>query len=127
MASAAENKEIVRAAYEGMATGNPKAFFGALDPEIVIIEPDPLPYGGTYKGQAEVMEFMKGAAQVIDAGSKFEVETLTADEDRVVATLRVGLHSGGESLLSEHWTMRDGKAIELRVFCFDPTAVAAPA
>jgi ketosteroid isomerase-like protein len=126
MASPQENKEIVRSAYKGMTSGNPKAFFDALDPEIEVIEPDPLPYGGTYKGQAEVMEFMKGAAGVID-GSTLEVETLTADEDRVVATLRIGVRSGGEVHLSEHWRLRDGKAIELRVFCFDPTKVAAPA
>jgi ketosteroid isomerase-like protein len=126
MATAAENKEIVRAAYEGMATGNPKAFFDALDPEIVIIEPDPLPYGGTYRGQGEVMEFMQAAGQVVD-GSTLRVESLTADEDRVVATVRLAVQAGGEVEMSEHWTMRDGKATELRVFCFDPTTVAAPA
>ncbi len=126
MASPEENKEIVRSAYDGMSSGNPKAFLAALDPEIEIIEPDPLPYGGTYRGQGEVIEFMKSAGGVIDA-SRFDVETLTADEDRVIATLRVGLHSGGEAHLSEHWLMRDGKAVELRVFCFDPTKVAAPA
>jgi ketosteroid isomerase-like protein len=126
MASPAENKEIVKAAYEGMVSGNPKAFLDALDPEVTLIEPDPLPYGGTYRGHSEVIEFMKGAAPVVD-GSKLQVDRLTADEDVVVALLRIGVHGGGELLLSEHWTMRDGKATELRVFCFDPTAVAAPA
>ena len=126
MASAAENKETIRKAYEGMAGGDPKAFLGALDPEIEIHEPDPLPYGGSYKGQAEVIEFMKKAAGVMDV-SRFEVEHLLAEDDRVVAVLKVGLHAGGEAHLSEHWLMRDGKAVELRVFCFDPTKVAAPA
>jgi uncharacterized protein len=123
MASAEENKEVVRGAYDGMANGNPKAFLDALHPEITIHEPDPLPYGGTYRGHAEVMEFMKGAAGVMDV-SRFDVEDLVADGDTVVARLTVGLHGGGETMLSEHWTMRDGQAVELRVFCFDPTVVS---
>ena len=125
MASADENKEVIRAAYGGMAEGNPKAFLDALHPDIEIHEPDPLPYGGTYRGHAEVIEFMKGAAAVMDV-SRFEVEDLVADGDTVVARLTIGLHAGGETQLSEHWLMRDGQAVELRVFCFDPTAVSAP-
>lgn len=125
MADAAEHKETIRNAYEGMASGDPGAFLGALHEEIVIIEPDPLPHGGTYRGKAEVIEFMKSAGAVMDI-SRFEVDTLIAEDDRVAATVRCGVRGGGEVHLSEHWLMRDGKAVELRVFCFDPTAVPAP-
>lgn len=121
-----ENKEIVRRAYEGMASGDVKAFLGALDQEIEIVEPDCLPYGGVYRGTDEVLAFLQQAAAVVEPG-RLAIEDLLAEGDRVVAVLRLGLRDGSEALVSEHWRLRDGKAVELRVFWFDPSRVATPA
>lgn len=126
MPSPEEHKQIVRSAYEEMAGGNPGPFLGALHPEIELHEPDPLPYGGTYRGQEEIITFMKKAAEVMEPG-KLEIDELVAEGDRVVSLIRLGLKSGDEVLLTEHWLFRDGKAVELRVFWFDPTTAAAPA
>ena len=124
MADADQNKQIVRGAYEGMAAGDAKAFLGVLDPAIELHEPPFLPYGGTHRGIEGVIGFFKQAAAVVAPG-KLVVQDLVADGDTVVATLTLGLRNGGEAQITEIWTLRDGKAVELRVFWFDPAVAAA--
>lgn len=126
MSSAGENKRIVQDAYEAIAKGDVRAFFAALDPQIEVHEPDPLPHGGVHKGFDE-LQAMFGKAMTVLAPGKLDVLELTADEDRVVALLRLGLKDGSDALVAEHWRLRDGKATELRVFWADPTVVRAAA
>ena len=126
MASAEEHKQIVRSAYEEMAGGNPQPFLGSMHPEVELHEPAPLPYGGTYRGHDEVIGFMRQAAEVMEPG-KLEIDELIAEGDRVVSLIRLGLKDGREVLVTEHWLFEDGKAVELRVFWFDPTTPGAPA
>ena len=126
MADAEQNKQVVKGAYEGLAGGDVKAFLGVLHPEIEIHEPDALPFGGTYRGTEEILGFMGKAAQVLAPG-QLEVEHLVAEGDHVVAVIRLGLQSGGDARVTEHWLMRDGKAVEVRVFWFDPTVATASA
>jgi ketosteroid isomerase-like protein len=120
----AENKQIVSDAYDALATGNVKGFLGVLAPDIEVREPDALPHGGTYRGMDELMGMFGKAGPLLDS-SALVVESLTADEDRVIAVLRMPLRSGaGEALMCEHWRMLDGKATHLHVFWFD-TRIAA--
>jgi ketosteroid isomerase-like protein len=120
----AENKQIVSDAYDALASGNVKGFLGVLAPDIEVREPDALPHGGTYRGMDELMGMFGKAGPLLDSG-KLLVDSLTADEDRVIAVMRMPLRSGaGEALISEHWTMRDGKAARIDVFWFD-TRIAA--
>jgi ketosteroid isomerase-like protein len=110
-----------------MAGGNVKGFLAVLDPKIEVREPDALPFGGVYRGLGELMGMFAKAGPVLDS-SRMSVQELTADEDRVVALLRIPLRDGSaEALISEHWRLRDGKAVELQVFWFDPSLVAAAA
>lgn len=125
MSDAAHNKQIIKDAYEAMAQGDVRGFLVVLDPEIEVREPDGLPHGGTYRGLDELKGMFAKAGPVLDA-SKLAIEELTADEDRVVALLRIPLRSGeGDALISEHWRLRDGKAVSLHVFWFDPALAAA--
>ena len=65
------------------------------------------------------------AAPLLDS-SRLAIEELTADGDRVVALLRIPLRSGdGDAVISEHWRLRDGKAVSLQVFWFDPALASA--
>jgi ketosteroid isomerase-like protein len=121
MATPAENKQLIRDAYDAMIAGDVKGFLGILHESIEVREPDALPYGGTYRGIGELMGMFAKAGPVLDT-PKMVVEDLTADDDRVVATLRVPLRSGaGEAHMSEHWRIADGKATHLQVFWFDPS------
>jgi ketosteroid isomerase-like protein len=125
MPGAEDNKQIIKAAYEAMAAGDVRGFLSALDAEIVVREPDTLPYGGTYTGIEELMKMFPKAAPVLDS-SRLEIVELTAEADRVVALLRIPLRSGdGDALISEHWQLRDGKAVALQVLWFDTTLVPA--
>jgi ketosteroid isomerase-like protein len=127
MATTTQNKQIISDAYEAMAAGDVKGFLGVLDETIEVREPDALPYGGTYRGIGELLGMFAKAGPVLDS-SKMHVEQLVADDDTVVALLRIPLRSGtGEALLSEHWRLKDGKATHLQVFWFDTRLAAAAA
>lgn len=126
MSTAAENKQIVQGAYEAMAGGDARGFLGVLAPEIEIHEPPCLPYGGVHRGQGEVIAFLGQAAAFIAPG-KLAVTSLVAEGDTVVATLTLGLKDGTDAEVTEIWRLADGKAVELKVFWFDPTAVTAAA
>ena len=119
------NKQIVIGAYEAMAAGDVLGFIEVLDAGIEVREPDGLPHGGNYTGLDELRQMFGRAAPVLGVG-KLELHELTAEEDRVVALLRVPLRNGeGNALISEHWRLRDGKAVELQAFWFDTGLVAA--
>jgi ketosteroid isomerase-like protein len=120
----AENKQIVSDAYTALASGDVKGFLGVLAPDIEVREPGPLPYGGTYHGIGELMGMFAKAGPILDS-AKLAVESLTADEDRVIAVLRMPLRSGaGEALIAEHWRLENGKATHIHVFWFDTTIAA---
>jgi ketosteroid isomerase-like protein len=123
--TAINNKQIIHDAYEAMKRGDIKGFIGVLDPEIEVREPDALPYGGTYKGIDALMGMFAKAGPLLDS-SQLIVDELTGDGDKVVAVLRIPLRGGaGEALISEHWTLHEGKATRLQVFWFDTSIVAA--
>ena len=89
-----------------------------LDEQIEVREPDGLPHGGSYTGLDELKRMFGKAAPLLDV-AKLEVQELTADEDRAVALLLMPLRNGpGEALISEHWRLRDGKAVALQAFWF---------
>jgi ketosteroid isomerase-like protein len=122
-----QNKQIIQDAYDAMASGNVKGFLGILDPQIEVREPDALPYGGVYRGIDELLGMFAKAAPILDS-SRMVVAELIAEGDNVVALLRIPLRDGsGESLICEHWRLRDGKAVQLQVFWFDTGLVAATA
>jgi ketosteroid isomerase-like protein len=121
------SRDIVAGAYDALAAGNVKGFIGVLDPAIEVHEPPCLPYGGSFSGIQEVLGMFGKAGPYLDS-SQMVVEQLVADGDRVVAVLKMPLRDGsGAALMSEHWLLRDGKAVELRVFWEDPTILAMAA
>jgi ketosteroid isomerase-like protein len=127
MTTTSENKQTIKAAYEAMASGDVRGFLGVLDEQIEVREPDGLPHGGVYRGIGELKGMLVKAAPVLDA-SRLVIDDLVAEEDRVVAVLRIPLRAGGgEALICEHWRLRDGKAVTLQVFWFDPSLVAVAA
>jgi ketosteroid isomerase-like protein len=120
MPTAAQNKQTILDAYTAMSSGDIKGFMALLDRDIVVREPDSLPYGGVYRGVTELMGMFAKAAPVLDS-SRLVVKEATAEDDRVVALIRVPVRaSEAVALIAEHWRLRDGKAVELSVFWADP-------
>jgi ketosteroid isomerase-like protein len=127
MSESSTSRDIIGGAYEALVQGDVKGFLGVLDAEIEVSEPACLPYGGTFKGLKDVMGMLGRAGPYLDSG-KLVVERLIADGDEVVAMLRIPLRDGsGEAEIAEHWRLRDGKAVELRVYWSDPSIVKADA
>jgi len=120
---AVSNKQIISDAYDAMASGDIKGFLGILAETIEVREPASLPYGGHYHGIGELMGMFAKAGPVLDS-SRLVVDALTAEDDRVVALLRIPLRSGaGEAEISEHWRLQDGKAVKLDVYWHDTSIV----
>lgn len=94
------------------------------DDNIVLHEMERLPYSGTFEGIGPAGEVLAN----LDAGldmSTLHVDYILTYDEHVVAVVRVHLQGGlGEIRISEHWKFKDGKAIEVRPFYWDPAAVA---
>jgi len=63
---------------------------------------------------------MPHLAKMLDF-THFKYESLVAEGDQVVALVSIGIADTDDSvLISEHWTVRDGKALSLLVLFFEP-------
>ena len=111
----ATNKEIIRDAYASFAKGDIPAALSAFADDILWVEPDGYPIGGTYVGPQAVVEgvFMRLA----EIGDEFAVvpEQFVADGDTVVALGHLAWKhktTGAPALVktAHVWTFEGGKA-----------------
>jgi hypothetical protein len=60
---------------------------------------------------------------VLDFG-RFSYDVFLAEDDRVVALVNFGI-TGSDAMIkiSEHWTVKNGKATSIRVAYFEPQAL----
>ncbi len=110
------NLDIIRATYEGPASENGRHLLAALAPDVVWVEADGFPYGGTYVGPQAVIAnvFQRLATEWIDY--RAEVASYVVEGDHVVA---LGTYSGTYKLsrrsmraaFAHHWTLREGKIV----------------
>ncbi|HYF24508.1 MAG TPA: nuclear transport factor 2 family protein [Baekduia sp.] len=121
------SKQLVQEFYASAASGDGAALAACVHDDFELEEPTCLPYGGTYQGLNGLQAALARVAAVLDF-DKLEVESMVADGEQVVVTLRVGVQ-GSDALVrnAEHWTVRDGKVWRGRVFTFDPSPVLAAA
>ena len=123
--SGAEDIAVVEAIYAAMAASDLSTLFDLLDPMIVVIQDDRLPWGGRYDGHDGFANF----GLVLRANIESSVTTeamFSADRDvvqmgytrgRVVAT-------GVPFDIAEvhRWTVRDGRAVAAH-FSIDTAAM----
>jgi ketosteroid isomerase-like protein len=109
------NKKIVEQAYASFGAGDIPAALAAFADDIHWVEPDGLPYAGTYVGPQAVLEgvFMR----LGEVGDHFSVmpERFVAEGDTVVALGHLAWKhkstGAPASVETAHvWTFRDGKA-----------------
>jgi uncharacterized protein len=119
------NVAVAQAAYEASARGDWGAFMklGGISDETEFHEAGSLPYGGTYRGEADII---RGATLMGRAWESFTFQVLgfCAGGDLVIAHVLIsGIgRKTGKSFsmpVMEMWRFRDGKAIELRPFYWD--------
>lgn len=118
-----KNLAIAKAAYEASARGDWDSFMKEVTDETEFHEPPSLPYGGTYRGVADII---RGAKWMVGAWDdfKFQILEYTAGGDLVIVHLLIsGMgRKTGKSFsmpIMEMWRFKEGKVIELRPFYFD--------
>jgi ketosteroid isomerase-like protein len=123
-ATAARTLELVEGIYASVKREDWDGLLSVFDPDVVMFESEALPYAGTYRGLDEVSAALGAVSQGMDLGS-LQVEYVLADEEHAVGHIRVKLSGGIEVRISEHWTIRDGRVVELRPFYWDPSTITA--
>lgn len=87
--------------------------------DMVVHEPSSLPFGGIYRGY-KAFEALYPAVRSFYDFSRFELLEVFAEESAVFALLRAGIAgSDADLMLCEHFTFKDGKILEVRLFLYD--------
>lgn len=121
MTSSSERaRDIVKRFYAGGARGEITSFRDSLAEDFELFVPPQLPWGGTFN-KDQYVALLPRVAAVLDF-ARMTYLSLTAEETHVVALIKIGVQgTDGSIIISEHWDIRDGKAIRLLVAYFDPT------
>ena len=111
-----ENVEIVRRAFETFAREGPAAVVDFWDPEIELWLPSGMVQaGGTYRGHAAVLEWMKEWAEAWDEIDYKPEEFTEAGDSVLVSVLYDGRGKGsGVRVEGRFWyliTLRNGKTV----------------
>ncbi|MEZ0365901.1 nuclear transport factor 2 family protein [Mycobacterium sp. pUA109] len=121
--TAQATRATVEAFYAAGAGLDFDRFFGLLHPEIVVYEPECLPYGGTYRGIPEVQGLIQQLGQYLDPAT-VRLRKLLVEADSAVATITIATQADAmELLVSEHYRVSGDKIVELRIFFFDSTPI----
>jgi ketosteroid isomerase-like protein len=123
-ANSKQSKEVVDAYYQAGVRRRLIDFAQYLHPDFLTTAPNYLPWGGVHPGAAFFRdEVLPNLPDVLDFG-RFSYEALFAEHDRVVALVNFGV-TGSDAMvkISEHWTVRGGKATSIWVAYFEPQAL----
>ena len=114
------NKAIAHMFYECAKRGDMTDFFALAAQDFTISAPGYLPWGGVHRGKDAILKILPIAGAHVDF-QRFSVESLTAEENRVVAVLRVGVTGSPTTLrFSDHWQIENGLASSLWFAIFEP-------
>jgi ketosteroid isomerase-like protein len=112
----------VRRAYEAFNSGDPEEAIELLDPEIEWTLPAHFPDAETWRGRERVVEGLRVMATSFDS-LHLEVHELIDAGDRVVALVHIqgraavtGLDLAGMGVDGHVWTLRDGRAVSVRMY-----------
>jgi SnoaL-like domain len=90
-----------------------------FDPDLVMIEPKTLPFGGTYRGLQEFQRFYPEVRRYYDFET-WHVLGVYGDGDTVFATTRVGVAGTSTVMyIAEQFTFIGTKIVEVRVHVCD--------
>jgi ketosteroid isomerase-like protein len=117
-----ENVEIVRRAYEAFNGDDPDAAIELLDPQVEWTLPAHFPDAETWRGRDRVIEGLRTMAASWES-LNLEVHELIDAGDRVVALVHIqgraavtGLDLAGMGVDAHLWTLRDGRAVAVRMY-----------
>ena len=115
-----ENVEVVWRIAEAWSAGNLEASLAALNPEIAWYDAPQQPGGSVRRGHSGVRESVRMWVGAWDA-YRYQPEEVIDSGDKVLLVGRqLGRGKGSAvevaSELLHVWTLRDGKAVEMRMF-----------
>ena len=97
----------------------PEDFPDRFSPDLVMIEPATLPFGGTYRGLQEFQRFYPEVRRYYDFDT-WRVLGIYGDGDTVFATTRVGVAGTSTVVyIAEQFTFSGTKIVEVRVYVCD--------
>jgi ketosteroid isomerase-like protein len=113
------NRTVVQNLYEAGISGDIPGLLSAMADDVVIREPEFLPYGGVYVGKDAFLGMYEKVATLLDV-TKIRLEYTVADGDRVIGLLRMpDLNTGQDIVFAEQSTLRDGKVVDMQIFYYD--------
>ena len=114
-----QNRALVQKLYDAAISGDIEGVLGCLAEDVVVREPEFLPYGGTYSGRDTFLALFEKIVKCYDM-TKISADYLVADGERVIGVLRMpDLKTGKDVLLAEQSTIRDGLIVDMRIFFHD--------
>ena len=119
--AASENKEIVRRYFDAVDRGDIATIESLFADDVTFWVPPSLPDGIVFRGKPAVMRLFTESVGLydLDAGLRVQIESLTADEDRVAAELRIFAKAAAGGKDYENWyhflfRISDGRIREIR-------------
>jgi ketosteroid isomerase-like protein len=114
-----QNRAIAEAMYKAGIAQDYEGFMAGLADDLVINEPDFLPYRGIFY-KKDFLSLMEKINRFMDL-SNITLHYLIADGDRVAACLGIPDQSTGElTHFLEQCTFRDGKVVDIKLFYYNP-------
>jgi uncharacterized protein len=113
------NVTTIRKAYAAVIRGDVPGLLAALAADVCWYQPDELTYEGTFRGPAEVVQFLRQLARTFHESHLELGEVLAAGPGQVLATghqhvrLRQTTTDAG---FAHVWTVRDGKVTAFRAY-----------
>ena len=122
-----DNVQKIRQIYEAIANGEMERALADVAPDIVVYEPDSLPYGGRFEGYAGVAEYFQKIAAVWDDFKMTPTDFLDAGDTIIAVVQLTGRAKESGAMLDmpmyDFWRLRDGKAVEARAVPADTAKI----
>ena len=122
-----QNRQLMQGIYDAVSAGDLDGVFNRLADDVLIREPEFLPYGGEYRGKELFWELVGKIAKTYDM-TQIKADYIVADGERVIGVLRMpDLATGEDVLMAEESIIRDGKVVQMTVFVHDAQSlITAP-
>ena len=117
-----ESRRVIEAMYAAAISGDMVAFDQVIDDDAQFHEPDCLPYGGSYRGKAALVELFQRVAKYLDFPT-IKLHYILAEGEHVISSLELTGQNGRLLKLLEEAVIHNGKVVDLRIYLFDPSLV----
>jgi len=124
-----ENVELVKSLYAAFARRNFDFILKNVSPEIEIVQSSEVPWGGSYRGPAEMQDFYgKLGAHLQASGLPIERALDAGDCVVIIGRTQGTVRATGKHFdvpLAHVWQIRDGKVTRFMPFIDHPTMFAS--